>query len=235
MPKINKLILIHGLNNNLEAFQPLKHALESKGFTCQQIMLPGHGDHRDETKEVADAMRLFDERMKSAIQGPYGVIAFSQGALYLQLWMETTHAPLPEAQILLAPALYIRNISFLKFIIEKLPKSFVIFSQMPKLLRRYNYLHIWEYRNLLQKAQNFADMRHSFKRRTQILVDEKDELVDAKKLKQMFPRETELMQRPYLRGRKPGKYHILFHPEFFTPDGWAEFMKRIKDFFSAEV
>lgn len=235
MPKISKLILIHGLNNNLEAFHPLKNALESLGFECQQIILPGHGENRDETKDTALAMKLFDERMRAAIQGPYGVIAFSQGALYLQLWMENTKAPLPQAQILLAPALYIRNFSYLRIIMRSLPNSFFIFSQMPKLLRRYNYLHIWEYRNLFQKAHSFSEMNQSFKVKTQILVDEKDELVDAKKLKKKFPQEVQLIERPYLRGRKPGKYHILFHPEFFTPDGWDGFVKSIKEFFSAEV
>ncbi len=232
---MNSLILIHGLNNNLEAFQSLRVALESQGFSCQQITLPGHGDKRDETKVTAAALKVFDERMKSVIQAPYGVIAFSQGALYLQLWMEKTDASRPEAQLLLAPALYIRRYSYLKFIVQSLPASFIIFSQMPKLLRRYKYLHIWEYRNLFQKAQIFSMRNRSFRVKTQILVDEKDELVDAEKLKQMFPHEVELIQRPYLRGRRPGKYHILFHPEFFTPDEWEELIKRIRDFFSAEV
>jgi hypothetical protein len=235
MPKINKLILIHGLNNNLEAFHPLKAALEEQGFNCQQIILPGHGDKREETRDSHEAMRIFDERMKAAINGPYAVVAFSQGALYLQLWMEQTSAPLPSFQLLLAPALYIKNFRYLKFIMNGLPKFFIIISQMPKLLRRYNYLHIWEYRNLFQKAHIYGIKPPKFAIPTQILVDEKDELVDARRLKTSFPEVVELMHRPYLRGKKPGKYHILFHPEFFTPDGWDSLIKKMKDFFSAEV
>lgn len=235
MPRINNLILIHGLNNNLEAFSSLKAALEARGFLCHQIVLPGHGDRREETKDTLEALRIFDERMKAVIDGPYGVIAFSQGALYLQLWMKDTTAPLPAAQFLLAPALYIRNFTYLKFIMQSLPRFFIIFSQMPKLLRRYDYLHIWEYRNLFQKAFRFSQEKTDFAVPTKILVDEKDELVDARKLKEHFPNEVDLLKRPYLAGKKPGKYHILFHPEFFTPDGWDKFLIKIKDFFSAEA
>lgn len=228
MLKTKKLILIHGLNNNLEAFLPLKTALEARGFECEQIILPGHGDDREETKNSDEARKIFDSRMRAVIdERPYGVIAFSQGALYLQLWLEETSADKPTAQILLAPALFIRNARYLNFVLQALPKFFIIMSQMPKILRRYDYLYIWEYRNLFLMAKTFEQKMRSFKVATKILVDEKDELVDAQRLNQKFPQEVELINRPYLKGKKPGKYHILFQPDYFNQADWNYLIQTI--------
>lgn len=239
-----KIIIIHGLNNNLECFYPLRDKLRSLGYEVDLLCLPGHGkDNREEVRNFETALDHFDQSIKQLIQGPYVVIAFSQGALYLQLWLERNHRPPPLAQVLLGPALFIRHFGKLDLIMSKLPAFLFIQSQMPRKLRRYFYLHVWEYRTLFNKAKKFQELRTPMKAPTLILVDPKDELVDAQKLKlELDNRESqahvEFYERKYLKGRRPGKYHIMFHPEYFTPEDWEKYISKIDVFikkFSSEV
>jgi esterase/lipase len=230
-----KILIIHGLNNNMEAFLPLKAKLDSLGYETSLLCLPGHADNRDETRDFQNAMEIFDQKM-SEHTTPFSVIAFSQGALYLQLWLEKNPSLLPKAQLLLAPALFIRHFSKLDWLISGLPSFAFIISQMPKKLRRYSYLHIWEYRTLFNKAKQFQKKISQFKIPTLILVDPKDELVDSQKLKATLEEkntgaEVLFFERDYLKGKRPGKYHILFHPDYFSPDDWEFLVNQIDQFF----
>ncbi len=230
-----KIIIIHGLNNNQEGFIPLSKALNLMGYETEIISLPGHGTNRHECRDAGEAMKTFDLRMKKVIKDPYSVIAFSQGALYLQLWLETNPSPLPKAQILLSPALFIRRFNLLSKLMSALPWFMFIISQTPKNLRRYNYLFIWEYRNLFQKAKQYETSNKPMKIPSLILIDPKDEVVDAQRLKEELARMNsvvhfEYLERPYLKGRRPGKHHILFNPEYFTAKDWKSLIERIDDF-----
>ncbi|MBA2404169.1 MAG: alpha/beta fold hydrolase [Bdellovibrionales bacterium] len=230
-----KIIIIHGLNNNLECFYPFRDQIRSLGFEAELMCLPGHGQDREEARDFEVALTHFDENIQKLITGPYAVIAFSQGALYFQLWLEKYNRPLPLAQVLLAPALFIRHFSKLSMIMGRLPAFMIIISQMPRKLRRYHYLNIWEYRTLFNKARKFQEFKTPLKAPTLILIDPKDELVDAQKLKHELDGRTsgaeiEFWERKYLRGRRPGKYHVLFHPEYFTPDDWQKFTSKISEF-----
>lgn len=239
-----KIILIHGLNNNVDCFIPLRDQFRSMGYTTEILCLPGHGDNnRDEARNFETALESFEQDITKLIEAPYVVIAFSQGALYLQLWLEQNNRPLPLAQVLLAPALYIRHFGKLDKIMAGLPAFTFILSQMPRKLRRYYYLHVWEYRTLFNKAKMFQKLNTPMRVPTLILIDPKDEVVDAQKLKSELDSrnsgaEVVYYMREYLKGRRPGKYHILFHPDFFTKDDWAVFVSKIGEFikrFSSEA
>lgn len=231
----DKILIIHGLNNNMEAFVPLKCKLEAIGYETSLLCLPGHGYNREETRDFENAMEIFNQKM-GEYTTPYYVIAFSQGALYLQLWLKKNPSRLPKAQLLLAPALFIRHFSKLNCLLAGLPSFAFIMSQMPKKLRRYNYLYIWEYRTLFNKAKRFQKDISHFKIPTLILVDPKDELVDSQKLKSKLNQihsgaEVVFLRRDYLKGKRPGKYHILFHPNYFSPEDWEYFVNKIDLFF----
>lgn len=231
-----KIIIIHGLNNNREGFFPLSNALNLLGYETEILCLPGHGEDREECQDAKQAMRSFDLRMKKVIQNPYSVIAFSQGALYLQLWLESNPSPLPRAQILLSPALFIRHLHLLNKLMSALPSFMFFMSQTPKKLRRYNFLYIWEYRNLFQKAKQYETSKIQMKVPSLILIDPKDEVVDAQRLEEELAKRNsvvnfEYFERAYLKGRRPGKHHILFNPEYFTPNDWKSFVTKIDEFF----
>jgi hypothetical protein len=68
---------------------------------------------------------------------------------------------------------------------------------------------------------------------TFVLIDPKDEVIDAISLKkEMDENKVELIyfSRPYLRGKRPGKHHILFHPDYFSESDWEKIIKTIGDF-----
>lgn len=228
-----KIILIHGLNNRPEGFWPLRDSLIAHGYEVHLVRLPGHGEDRSETASWEKASQVFDENLKKLTDSPYAVIAFSQGALYFQLWLKTSKAPKPICQFLLSPALFVRNFDKLKHLVRALPGKMIIPSPMPKPLRRYPYLFVSEYRNLFSGVKKFSETPFEFIVPTMVIVDPQDEVVDAQKLKQEFGEHVTYLERPYLRGKRPGKYHIIFHPDYFEDQGWERFIQKITSFINS--
>jgi esterase/lipase len=228
--QLPNIILIHGLNNRPEAFWPIRDAFIDLGFKVHLLCLPGHGEDRTETENWKRASGVFKESLLEVTKDPYAVIAFSQGALYFQDWLASHEVKLPVAQILLSPALFIRNSLMVGMITKFLPAKFKIPSTMPQPLRRYNFLYVSEYRNLLEGMKKFHSSNLKFPIPTMVIVDSKDELVDARKLKEKFGSQVTIMERPYLEGRRPGKYHIIFHPDYHDAQGWKQFIQNISEF-----
>ncbi len=225
-----RILILHGLNNSLDAFGPLKAALTERGFDCKLVCLPGHADDREEVREFVSANSSFDRAMSALTNSPYAVIAFSQGALYFQLWLRQTLVKKPIAQVLLAPAISIRYFDLLNRLSRLLPLEMTIKSQLPESLRRYSYLYVREYRILFDAQISFRSEKKPFVVPTLVLIDPKDELVNAQKLKSEYPEQVVFIERPYLRGKKPGKYHAIFHPEYFTVEDWEKMLGKISGF-----
>lgn len=224
-----KILIIHGFNNTPEVFRPLKNALEEKGHECQLITLPGHGE-RDLTLNLKTASELFHEEINPYVNEKYAVIAFSYGAQYFQKWLRDNRGPKPVAQVLLAPAVVIRRFPILNAIARCLPGQLCLPSQTPKLLRRYSSLYVSEYKILLEGAMEYKSNERVKDIPTLVMVDPKDELIDTKLLEVEFGEELKFISRPYLRNRKPGKYHVLFHPDYFEKNDWEKFIESIHNF-----
>jgi hypothetical protein len=106
-------------------------------------------------------------------------------------------------------------------------------SRSPRELRRYPGLFIWEYRVLYRAIRTFQ-ASVSYPVPTLILVDPKDDLVNAPALRSPAGTEQiELFPRPYLW--KLGHHHILFHPKYFQNGDWERIIQRMIDFLSAEA
>lgn len=228
-PALPKIILIHGMNNNQECFFPLREALQAEGFRVEMIVLPNHGSHREEVRDLDQALVLFDESLSSHLHEPYHVIAFSQGAQYFQLWMQKFQRPLPQSYILLAPAVFIRYFGIINRIFEILPAQFFILSQMPRVFRRYDKLYIWEYHLLMQGVKLFQQGSIPFKP-SLVIIDPKDELVDSKAVTRHYRglgSEVWELKRKKLK-KTLGKHHIIFHPDYYQAEEWKEFISRMK-------
>lgn len=234
-----KVIIIHGLNNTLESVFPLRESLQSMGHECVLINLPGHGKSRDKTLHFDSAQREFDQSIKPHTTEPYVVVAFSLGALYLQLWLENNEAPRPLAQVLLAPALKIRHQELVHLVMGRLSPSVPLPSQTPPQLRLYPFLYVRDYDPLLKGQSAFERLSSPFPIPSLILVDPKDEVIDVHGLKKKVDEVNlssvvfELVERKYLKGRRPGKYHVLIHPDFFRPGDWDQFVEKMSKFLSA--
>lgn len=224
-----KILLIHGLNNNLECFHPLRDVLISLGFEVELLLLPNHGDDRHEAPSLAQALKIFEKTIRPHLDTPYSVVAFSQGALYFQLWLHEFRGPKPEAQVLLAPALAVRYSFILPHFFAKAPDNWFIKSQMPKLFRRYDRMHIWEYRLLMNGMTKFNTLGFPEGVKTLVMIDPKDELVNASKIEGLTADrgyKFVAIRRPGL-AKGLGQHHIIFRPEYFSESQWAMFIKEI--------
>ena len=229
----HKIVFFHGLNNNPECFAPLMEYFQNLGFETQMIILPCHGQNRKEARNAVEALDVFTESMKKLEGTQYDAIAFSHGALYLQLWLEKNVAYKPRRQILLAPALFIRRQKLIEKALKILPGYFIIKSLSPKPLRRFEILSAAEYSILIQGVLDYQRNMTEFKIPSLVLIDPKDELVDAQVLKQKIELRNrnfnvELVVRPYLK--RLGAHHILFHPEYFSKEDWKTFSQKLQVF-----
>lgn len=231
--KAHKLLIIHGLNNNSTCFDPLRKLFQQQGFEIISITLPGHGEKRNEAKDFKAAFAAFDKKMREAATSSYSVLAFSHGALYLQLWLEKNPHMKPQCQVLLAPALYVQRYEKLVRLFEMLPGFFPIKSFSPKAFRRYQTLKVSEYRLLFEGIRTFQKHKAGFNIPTLLLVDPLDELIDVPKLKDELINNEMLTlkewSREYLK-KGIGRHHILFHPDYFGKSDWEKFTGEIREF-----
>lgn len=236
--KPHKLIVIHGLNNNNSAFLPLRDEFLKLGWEVTFLTLPCHGSDRKEAKDFKSAFTCFDQSMKELIDSPYSVIAFSHGALYLQLWLEKNPKKRPVAQVLLAPALYINRHDKIEMAMSMLPSFFLIKSFAPKAFRRYQTLSVREYRILLEGIRTFQKHRAGLSVPSLVLIDPKDELVNAQALKKNTALKEKVVfeswPREYLK-KGIGRHHILFHPDYFEETEWQKFTGRIQKFLTTHL
>ena len=223
-----KLVFIHGLNNNSSSFGPLMEHFKNLGYETEFIVLPGHGNDRKSITNMEAALKSFNKSMEHLKDKPYHVIAFSHGALYLELWLNRHKPNPPIKKILLAPALFIRRYKLVRWLFTILPSFFMVKSFSPKNLRRYQAVTAREYRILMDGIEVYQGPRESIDVPGLILIDPKDELVDAQKLK-MNLENVNFIERPRLRNGL-GLHHIIFHPDYFTKEEWKEFTRKIEIF-----
>lgn len=231
---LSKLIILHGLNNNSSTWDEFDTAMKARGFKeTVRITLPRHGDIRDEGRTFEEELKKFDEKLRPHIQEPYIVVAYSLGALFFQNWLIGRTENLPLKQVLLAPALVLRNESVIRKVIGCLHAELPIPSIAPKDVFLYRSLYVWEYRNLLDGILRFRHANEIPKVPTLVIVDPKDELIDTKKLRSDWKAgEVFFLERPEQRWG-PSNHHILFHSKYFTEAEWEMYLSKIVTFLRA--
>lgn len=231
--KKETLLIIHGLNNNQHLFLSLINHFSDR-YAVEFITLPCHGADRDEAKTFEELMTFFDRRIRPFTKEKYSVIAFSLGALYLQLWLAGKRKHLPQKQVLLAPSLAVHQFKFLAKISYLVPSFLRIISFMPKEFRRFDSLRVKDYQNLIQCLNYFVKLKKKFKIPTLIIIDPKDELVSATNLEELCENQEKVSfiswHRSYLDQPELGKHHYLVHPRFFTRPDWLTFVNTISAF-----
>jgi hypothetical protein len=203
-----KIVIIHGMNNNCEIFEPIADEFRQRGFDTQFIVLPGHLDKKLQLSGD-EALKLFVDVFNAKIQSPYTVIAYSQGALYFELTLNSGLIPKPLKAIYLAPAFFVRNERFIKFLLR--------------------HMLIHEYATLMDKIRKLAEHKIDSSVPRLILVDPKDELVDPRKIKARYPNETILFPR---RLKLRFRHHVIFNPKYLSKAEWEGMMKTIFEFLS---
>ncbi|MGE3610204.1 MAG: hypothetical protein AB7I27_11495 [Bacteriovoracaceae bacterium] len=227
-----KILIIHGMNNNLSCFIPLQEEFLRLGFECELIPLPGHDEKHRPVKNLQIALEIFGQEIKNKIDGPYFIISFSQGSLYTQVWLERNLFPKPKAQVLLAPALSLKYPNLAKNLVRILPNDFKIKGQTPVELRLKSKLSILDYQILLDGIFEFKNNKSPFPIPSLLMIDPKDELLNAKEMLEFkySHLKTISIKRPKLN-KWFGSHHVLFHPDYFEADEWIRFISEINNFF----
>jgi hypothetical protein len=97
----------------------------------------------------------------------------------------------------------------------------------------YKTMYVWEYRNLLGGLSRFQKSSEKITVPSLVILDPKDELIDAQSLKDEWkkknPGEYFLLERPSQKWG-PSYHHILFHSKYFTPGEWSDYTAKIENF-----
>lgn len=232
-PKLPRLIILHGLNNNGACFNSWEDEFKRLGYEVKRVVLPGHGDDRKNAKNLETALNHFDDEMKKVTDVPYVVIAFSYGGLFLELWLNLKNGKRPLKKVFLAPGFYIKRFKFVKKLLEKFPSNLPIPSIAPRPYRRYFWLYVWEYRTLFEGFEKYQELPGKFIDPTMLIIDPKDEVVDAMKIiKETEGRNhgfkvTRIERKRFLT---VGAHHMLFLPKYFVGNTWVELIQKTNQF-----
>jgi alpha-beta hydrolase superfamily lysophospholipase len=229
-----KLIILHGLNNNSSTWDEFESAMKERGFRTVRVTLPGHGEKRDEGQSFEEALKKFDQTLRSHVQEPYMVVAYSLGALFFANWLIGRKENLPQKMIFLAPALYLRKEKWIRKIISSLHPKLPIPSIAPKDIMLYKTLFVWEYRNLLGGIERFQNSKDPVQVPALVMLDPQDELIDAERLKSQWQKKTQGSEVIFLDRLSqkwgPSNHHILFHSMYITAKEWEYFIGKIEGF-----
>jgi alpha-beta hydrolase superfamily lysophospholipase len=231
---LQKLIILHGLNNNSHTWDEFENVMQERGFRTVRITLPGHGEKRDVGRSFSETLKHFDHTLQPHVQEPYIVVAYSLGALFFSNWLIGRKENLPVRMVFLAPALYLRKERWIRKIISSLHPRLPIPSIAPREIMLYKTLFIWEYRNLLEGIERFQHSKDSVQAPALLMLDPKDELIDAERLKSEWEKknpgsEVLFFERPEQKWG-PSNHHILFHSKYFTANEWDLFIGKIERF-----
>jgi hypothetical protein len=97
----------------------------------------------------------------------------------------------------------------------------------------YKTLFVWEYRNLLEGMTRFQKFEGKIQVPSFVLLDPKDELVDAERLRNEWQKKNDgevyFLERPEQKWG-PSNHHILFHSKYFSGAEWDDYLGRIERF-----
>lgn len=210
-----KLIIIHGLNNSLEAFAELGNGFHDK-FQVTYLKLPQHGQ-LPLSFHFQDAVDLFVQELSAHLNNDTYILSYSLGCAYLQYALELQLISIPfERIIYLSPALKTKlNLALCSY----LPSLFIVPSLAPRDLRFRSFCYLGQYQTLLKLSRSLKLENYPV-----IYADPQDELISLKGL------HFHALLRSYL---KTGEHHLTFHPRYFNRDEWIKFVNELKSRFLA--
>lgn len=205
-----KLIIIHGLNNTLEAFSNLGKSLADI-FHVIYITLPQHGQF-PASFDFQDALHLFTQELTGQLTNETYIISYSLGCAYLQYCLENRLISFPLNRIIyLSPSIKTKlNLAPFAYLPARLP----IPSFAPRDLRFRAFCYLGQYQTLFKLTKELMLQSYPF-----IYADPKDELINLKGL------SFQKIERDYL---KTGEHHLTFHPRYYREDEWIKFVNDIK-------
>lgn len=212
MPK-KKLILIHGLNNKIDALFELGKGFEAE-YNVVYLKLPHHGPEPF-CFDFSSNLQMFKEDLEKELTESTYIISYSLGCAYLQYLFENGLLTFPyERVVYLSPALKPKiKLALFKY----LPLYFPIPSFSPREFRLRNFCFWGQYKMLAELTKTLE-----LKFYPKIYADPLDEMIVLSSL------EFTPLNRSYLSYRE---HHLSFHPRYFKDDDWKKLIADIKNSF----
>lgn len=205
-----KLIIIHGLNNKLEALNPLGESFKDD-YQVTYLRLPQHGQ-KPLNLDFNDAVELFEKELKSHLDESSFILSYSLGCAYLQYLWENKQLNFPMKRVIyLSPALKSKmRIGRFAFLPGLLPVP----SFSPWDLRLRPFCYWGQYKTLMKLNEKLRLESYPL-----IYADPDDELISLEGLNYVPIKRDYL---PY------GQHHLTIHPRYFKNGEWEKFVSDLK-------
>lgn len=233
---VKDLVIIHGLNNSQKSFAPLKRSLTKLGFKVHLFSLAGHQEYNQKL-DLNNSLTFLEQQFDNLQAEEYYCLGFSQGGLVLELLPDRIKQKI-KRQVLLAPALAVKQKYFLNTITKFLPARIPLISLVPKQISKFSWLSVAYFDLLFSQINQFQKLKPS-PVPTLVLVDPRDELIDVPALTSIVQKnpkwQLELFPRPNLPLITLGQGHILFFPKYFTKEAWVKITNRIAQYLQTGI
>lgn len=221
--------------------QRLAQSLDLPPEACRYVCLPGHGD--GESFENVDAegwAHSFRDQYRMAVAGSERnvFVGYSLGGLVMTHALGSGHIPLPERQVLLAPALAFPFwAKFRTLLPQSGMESVTIPSMAPAEYRVRSGITLGAYRALFQLREELEELpATAYDIPSLVLCDQHDELVDARGLEAFIAEKALSRWQLHILPSRPwerlGKKHLIIAPEFQSEEYQNNIHKHILQFLS---
>ena len=186
-------VLVHGLNLGPDRMRPLATVLSQNGAHVFNVHLTGADSYKDFKSVTADEWREdVDKALKAAfgMGAPVALLGFSLGGL-LHIDHLARGGERPEYLGLICPAVQVRRWTHLARALFPLPKLPVPSASDRRYINhRFTpvaaYKALFDIHDDVHEALKVKEPSLLFPERGRVVLAEKDELVDTKKVKQFF-------------------------------------------------
>lgn len=207
----NRLLIIHGLNNKIEALTELGRSFQNQ-FELIYLKLPHHDDLLPLDFDFQKSLEQFQKDLTKHLNENTYILSYSLGCAYLQYLFEKGSLTIPMSRVIyLSPALKTKlKLSVFRF----LPSHFPLPSFSPKQFRYRNFCYWGQYKMLFELSSQLKLQEYPL-----IFADPKDELINLDGL-DYIP-----LKREYLPF---GEHHLSFHPQYYKNNQWEKLIEEIK-------
>ncbi|MCE7989418.1 MAG: hypothetical protein DYG89_50340 [Caldilinea sp. CFX5] len=247
-------VVVHGLNLQPERLRPLVDEVRRWGIGAVFCSLQGHGENYQplvgqpvETARLAAFRQVSYAGWRSEILAAYQtaatlatdhaapvfLLAFSLGALLGCELLVTEPTVRFDRMALLAPALALRPVSHLPYLLARWPQI-AIRSFSPRAYRANRATPVAAYLTLRTALANVQRHRHpALNVPTLVLIDPRDELVSIRGIQQLIRRHNLTHWRLHPIRKQPTRpdarfHHLIIDAECVGPAAWQTMLTQIK-------
>jgi esterase/lipase len=250
LPRKAITLVAHGLNMKPMGMLAIVQWLNEQGSDVYLVKLSGHHEDSIHIRKVTST--LWEEEMRyvytiaKAASVKYSVplyfVGYSLGALLgqaMQLSLQEVNTF--NKQILIAPAISVRNRSYVLKLFALVHKNILLPSFTPSPYRANNFLPFTAFEVLFRNEKKLTEAQYyTLNIPTLIFIDPKDELISYKRLVKLL-QEFDLSNYEIitldsnLKVRKSLYHHLIVSEQTMGKQNWEMATKKMKAFLFNDV